>query len=124
MVAAVGWLDRFRATGGEQTWPAVYRGGLPEVMGTGDGTLALVGDELVFRFAYRPQKFRLPLAGATVRAFRYPHGHKSNAFIPTPTHPSEPMLLVTYGPERAREARFQTAAADQIAAAVQKLLKA
>ncbi len=116
----MGWLDRLRPARGVQTWPAIYRGGLPEVMGTGDGTLALVGEELVFRFLYHSQEFRLPLAGATIRAFRYPHGHQSSTFIPTPTHPSEPMLLVTYGADRFREARFQSAEAERIVAAAER----
>ncbi len=116
----MGLLDWLRPSRGAQTWPAIYRGGLPEVLGTGDGALTLLERELVFQFTYRPQRFRLPLDGASVRAYHYPTGHQSEAFIPAPSHPSDPMVVVTCGGDRRREARFQTRAADEIVGALAK----
>jgi hypothetical protein len=113
------WLDRLR---GPRTavWRATYRGGLPESLGAGEGVLRLAGNHLEFRYAFRPQQFRIPLDGAKVEVHRYPKAHASASIVPVPTHPSEPMLVVSVPGDPPRTALFQTGAAEQIVAAVQQ----
>jgi len=110
-------LDRLRPRR-PLAWPAIYRGGLPSVLGTGDGTVRIQDGWLEFRFLYRPQQFRLPLAGAAARVDHYPHPHESSSFIPTPTHPGTPMLVVTPAGDDGLMVRFQTPAADEILKAI------
>jgi hypothetical protein len=113
------WLDRLRRPK-TAVWRATYRGGLPEFLGAGEGVLRLADNHLEFRFAFRPQRFRISLDGAKVEVHRYPKGHASPGIVPVPTHPSEPMLVVSGPGDPPRTALFQTAAAEQVVAAVQQ----
>lgn len=113
------WLNRLRRPK-TTVWRATYRGGLPEFLGAGEGVLRLVDTHLEFRYAFRPQRFRLPLRGVRVEVRRYPQAHHSAGIVPLPTHPSEPMLVVNAPGDPPRTALFQTAAAEQIVAAVRR----
>ncbi len=115
----MGFLHRLRPRR-DLAWPVVYRGGLPSVLGTGDGMLRIRDGWLEFRFLYRPQQFRLPLAGADSRVDHYPTPHGSSTFVPAPTHPSTPMLVFTPAGDGGLKARFQTPAADEILKAIEQ----
>jgi hypothetical protein len=113
------WLNRLRRPK-TAVWRATYRGGLPEFLAAGEGVLRLSDDHLEFRYAFRPQRLRIPLDGAKVEVHRYPKAHASASIVPVPTHPSEPMLVVSVPGDPPRTALFQTGGAEQIVAAVQQ----
>jgi hypothetical protein len=112
-------LDRWRRPK-TNTWPATYRGGLPDYLGAGEGVLRLADNHLEFRYAFRPQRLRISLDGANVEVHRYPKAHASSSIVPVPTHPSEPMLVVSVPGDPPRTALFQMGAAEQVVAAVQQ----
>ncbi len=113
------WLNRLRRPK-TVVWRATYRGGLPDFLAAGEGVLRLSDDHLEFRYAFRPQRFRIPLDGAKVEVRRYPKAHTSESIVPVPTHPSLPMLVVSVPGDPPRTALFQAAAAEQVVAAVQQ----